>query len=169
MLSTPNFFLLCLSIISVPIFMAYGIILTHEVFGQTPTKLPVEGLRQVPQDYYTVVLPPAGVQTSQNSIMGIEINSLLQTLGGVLGGGGLGATISKILGKKTEQEVKQTKQTTQELAKNQVKVTEVVEGTLNQVYDTMPEKGNEIVNKPVIKQDNVKAMKDDALKTVAKA
>ena len=68
-----------------------------------------------------------------------------------------------------EKKTEQVKANVQEVAKTQVKMVEVAECTLGQVYEGMPQKGDEIKNKPVIARDNINNIKEQALKTVAKA
>jgi hypothetical protein len=45
----------------------------------------------------------------------------------------------------------------------------VQQESLNLQYENMPQKGNEITNKPIIKQDNVQQIKDKAVETASKA
>lgn len=127
------------------------------VYAQTPTL--TEGLKPLPQEYYIVTSPPVGVQVQQQSNpLGIDLGEIISGLTG----GGLAGLYAKFRGDKNQQ-------VSQQLAQTQVKIAEVQEGTLEQVYENMPQKGNEITNKPVIKQDNVAKIKDEAVKTASKA
>lgn len=126
------------------------------VYGQTPT---TQGLQPLPQDYYVITQLPKGISVAaQEQPLGFNLSDIISGLVG----GGAGALYAKFRGDKNQK-------TVQEVAQTQVKIAEVQQGTLEQVYENMPNKGNEITNKPVIKQENVEKIKDKAVETAAKA
>ena len=153
-------FLILLGVVIIIVaLIAYFVpILTEHIinksWGQTAT---TQGLQPLPQDYYVITQPPKGivVQQEQSSF------NLTDILSGLLGGGAA-SIYAKIRGDKNQK-------TVQDVAQTQVKIAEVQQGTLEQVYENMPQKGNEITNKPVIKQENIKEIKDKAVETAAKA
>ena len=148
-----NFLILSIFLLLIPVILGFSIIGLHSVFGQTPT---TQGLQPLPQDYYVITLPPKGIVVQEQSSF-----NLTDILSGLLGGGAA-SIYAKIKGDKNQK-------TTQEVAQNQVKIAEVQQESLNLQYENMPQKGNEITNKPVIKQDNVQQIKDKAVETATKA
>lgn len=154
-MKTMNFLILSIFLLLIPIILGYTIIGLHSAFGQTPT---TSGLQPLPQDYYVITQPPKGIAVVQQEQSSFNLNDIIS---GLIGGGA-GALYAKIRGDKNQK-------TVQEVAQTQVKIAEVQQGTLEQVYENMPQKGNEITNKPVIKQDNVQQIKDKAVETATKA
>lgn len=125
---------------------------------QTTIQGPNAGnIQFLPQQAYIVPLPPAGVPVNNNQFgNGGDSTGLLAAVTGIAGIGT--AMYAKITGDKKIKPIAQT----------QVKLASVQQGTLEQVYDIMPQKGNEITNKPEIKLSNVEKIKDEALKNAAK-
>jgi hypothetical protein len=103
---------------------------------------------------------PTVVPQTQNSLGGFDLGSILPTL--IAAGSGIFAKMGFDKAKKAEA-------TSQSNAEMYVKQATVQSETLKQVYENMPNKGNEITNKPEIKLDNVENLKSEALKTAAKA
>lgn len=126
----------------------------RELYGQTAT---TQGLQPLPQDYYVITQPPKGIVVQQESS---QFN-LTDILSGLLGGGAA-SIYAKIRGDRNQK-------TVQDVAQTQTKIATIQEGTLKQVYENMPDKGNEITNKPEIKLDKVQEVKEEALKTASKS
>jgi hypothetical protein len=85
----------------------------HFAFGQQQTTIqgPTSGkLNFQEQPAIIVTKIPDGFQPSQNTLMGFEVKDIVTTLGGILGGGGIGAGIGKIFAKKNEEKIEQTKE-----------------------------------------------------------
>ena len=122
------------------------------VFAQTPT-----GLQPLPQNYYIVTSPPAGVQVQSNPL-GIDLGEIISGLTG----GGLAGLYAKFRGDKQQK-------TTQEIAQNQVKITDAALQTNQQVFENMTDKGESINDKPAIKVTELQKTKDKAVETAAKA
>lgn len=149
------------------------------IFGQgTPTTVqgPLPNLGNLEfeeQKAIIIVEPPEGFQASSGSQFSSGNSDLLNNIISALTGGGIGGGISglyaKIRGDKNEKTTEAVKQTTQDVAQNQVKIAEVQQGTLEQVFEISPNKGNDITNKPVIKQENVEKIKEKAIETASKS
>lgn len=103
---------------------------------------------------------PAPAQQQTANLGGNDIWTIINTL--IAGGSG-------IMAKMGLDKAKKAQGTSQETAQTVVKVVEVQEEGLNLQFENMPQKGNEITNKPIIKQANVKEIKDKALETASKA
>lgn len=155
---TKFFVLLVIVIFMVLAIVTITPILLQMTFGQTAT---TQGLQPLPQDYYVITQPPKGIVVQQESSNILTSDGIMGLISGLLSGGA-GGIYAKLRGDKNQK-------TVQEVAQTQVKIAEVQQGTLEQVYENMPQKGNEITNKPVIKQDNVQQIKDKAVETASKA
>jgi hypothetical protein len=151
---TKSFLEITIVILLIPVILMLISLSLPVAFGQTAT---TQGLQPLPQDYYVITQPPKGIVVQQEQ-SSFNLNDIISGLVG----GGAGALYAKIRGDKNQK-------TVQEVAQTQVKMAEVQQGTLEQVYENMPQKGNEITNKPVIKQDNVQQIKDKATEIASKA
>ena len=150
-----NFLILSLFLLLIPVILGSLIISLHSIFAQgTPT---TSGLQALPQDYYVITQPPKGIVVQQQEASQFNFSDILS---GLLGGGAA-SIYAKIRGDKNQKNV-------QEVAQNQVKIVDVQQEALNLQYENMPQKGNEITNKPVIKQENVQQIKDKAVETASK-
>jgi hypothetical protein len=165
-------FLLMLIALSIP--MAFA-----QTAG-TSTTVPVNGLRQVPQDYYTVVLPPAGVQAQQSSAQGFGMDNVMTALTSFLGATGLSKYLDikdkkevkkEIVETKAEvkQDINQTKQVIRENVQTVAKIADAQLQTNQQQFANMEDKGESIKDKPAIKVDELQKTKDKALETATKA
>jgi hypothetical protein len=150
--------------------------------GQTPIN--PSGLRQIPQDYYIVTTPPTGVQQSNSFGINNEmINNIITMLAGSGIGGGISSLYAKIKGDKAEKKavvaenkaviaqshIEQTNNVVKEQAQTQVKLATVAQKSLELQYENMGDKANEIKDKPEIQLKEVAKIKDEAVKTTAKA
>jgi hypothetical protein len=153
---TTSFLEITIVILLIPVILMLISLSLPVVFGQTAT---TQGLQPLPQDYYVITQPPKGIVVQQQeSSSQFNISDIIS---GLLGGGAA-SIYAKIRGDRNQK-------VTQEVAHNQVKIAEVQQESLNLQYENMPQKGNEITNKPIIKQDNVQQIKDKAVETASKA
>ena len=150
--------------------------------SQTPIQIqPNPNFEYLPQKAYVQTYKPEiGIPVGQQPLTAVpqvqvqpvqsQASNILDQFGGVTGVVGMltaaGVYVkTKFMDKKTDK----NKETIQDVAQTQVKQIEVEEEHLGLTYDNMPQKGNEITNKPIIKQDNIKEIKDKAIETAAKA
>lgn len=155
--------------------MTVFVLMLPAIYGQTPTTT-VQGtstgnLEFKEQEAYIVTELPEGV-LAQNSQMGTgnELTNLIVGIAGSTGAMGiLNALYTKVTGKKNEEKTQEVKATTQQVAANQTKIVDVQQGSLKLQYDNMPDKGESITNRPEIKLKAVEDLKDQTLKTAAKA
>jgi hypothetical protein len=152
---TKSFLEIVIVILLIPVILMLISLSLPVVFGQTAT---TQGLQPLPQDYYVITQPPKGIVVQQQESSQFNISDIIS---GLLGGGAA-SIYAKIRGDRNQK-------VTQEVAHNQVKIAEVQQESLNLQYENMPQKGNEITNKPVIKQENVQQIKDKAVETASKA
>ena len=177
-------FLLTLISLSLPI-----------VFGQAAPG-GTGALRFVPQDAIVYTKPPPGWESNIGT--GNELTNMIMAVAGSSTVTGIvNAAYTKLKGDKAEkkaevaqtqvqeaktevkeikpvvqqvvQKVDETREIQKEQAATTVKVIATQEKTLDQVYENMGEKANEINDKPEIRKEEIAKLKAEALKTTVKA
>lgn len=162
-------------ILLIPVVMGLGCMALPTAFGQagtpTATQTTIQGnnlpssIEFIPQKAIITTLPPAGENIPVNN------NGNSDSQAGIAGTimaaiTGAFAVYTKISSKRDHEE---NKAKTQDVAATQVKAIGVQQSSLELQYENMPNKGNDITNRPDIKLANVEALKAEALKNAAKA
>jgi len=138
-------------------------------FGQTnatPTISP-NNIEFIPQKAFIVTVPPAGQEqtVSSNTNTNNDANATNQggVAGAIIGAVSLaGVAYNAFKNSKTQKNQ-------QNIAETQVKLAGAHKSALELQYENMPQKGNEITNRPDIKLENLEKIKEEALKNASKA
>lgn len=173
----------------IPVFTFLGVIGWQHAFGQetkappavTPTPVntptptePNPNLQYLPQKAYVqAYAPEVGLPTGQQPLQVVpQVVPAPAVQAGTLGIPGLDVmAISAAIGTFIRSELKGHTITNviKKIAGTQVKQIEAQEEHLGLTMDQMPQKGDEITNKPNIKQDHIKEIKQEAIETAEKA
>ncbi len=147
----------------------------NPVPNPTPTE-PVPNFQYLPQKAaVTVYNPEVGIPPlaqPMQTVPTVVSAPAAPTQSGTLGIPGLDlALIAGLVGQfiRTELKNKTVTNIVKKIAGNQVKQIEATEEHLGLTFEQMPQKGNEITNKPNIKQQHIKEIKEEALDTAEKA